>query len=121
MAEWEYLVFRWSFAGPLRDDWPKRDEYLSEYDRAAKIRPAGGGIARQLDDPEVDRLQSEYWDWRYETEWGYLNEFGAAEFELVNYQRDDKAMMHAAFKRQKRSGSQPAPRPLGFRPPAAAD
>jgi hypothetical protein len=103
--EWEYLTREWSFVDAVEDDWPKRREYAEkmlqqiERKRAARearhkrgsfdpsdlvIDPLGEDI---LEGPEGDRLINEYMRWRMTEEAAYLNEFGAAGFELVSITR----------------------------------
>jgi predicted GNAT superfamily acetyltransferase len=98
MTQWEHAILRWSFAGLLHDDWPKAAEFRTEYERASREQ---SGVIGPLEDPVVDELRSEYWQWREGIERDALNAYGAAGYELVSYQKDHKDQMHALFKRER--------------------
>lgn len=100
MLEWEYVTRSYQFYGAAYDDWPGRERYAellaeAERDRAQRrtqndylltgIRNAGSELAPE--GHEADRLADEYLDWRESIEPEYLNEFGAAGFELVSVSR----------------------------------
>jgi hypothetical protein len=144
--EWEYVTREWSFVDPVEDDWPRRREYaqlmLQQLDRKRTEREARkqasrglGGIefaAFEMPDPlaedivegpEGDRLIDEYMRWRTSEESAYLNEFGAAGFELVSITRHRSPLgyrippvdVFAYFKRPRLPEAPPAPsRTIGF-------
>jgi acyl-CoA thioesterase FadM len=84
---------------------------------------------------EGDRLGADYLEWREKAEWDYLNEIGAAGFELVSVSREvvresstsgmthfyafSIIRCHAYFKRPAVPGApEPPTRQIGFQPPA---
>lgn len=127
MPAWDYLAVSWSFEGPLADTWPARDAYQAGLDAA---------LARDIPEdlhlpPEMDQLDETYIEWRSNAENKYLNDMGAAEYELVALHRDvvrermlrwPYISVRAYFKRESRAGLPSAPpNPIGFRVRPSSD
>jgi hypothetical protein len=142
--QWEYLTRDWRFVGPDRDEWPGRERYAAGLAQQEKERGAsshlfgslGFGPNDRLVGEEGDRLGADYVDWRESAERDYLNEIGAAGFELVSVSREVAResrgpgmyfyafpiiRCHAYFKRTAVPGAPEAPtRRIGFQAPAGA-
>ena len=133
---WEYLTCRWQFVGPDLDDWPGREAYaegLRRRDEAPSViagaEPAGPPDL--LATEEGLRLEAQYRDWRYQVELEYLNEIGAAGFELVSVSRETERLqdayhptirVHAYFKRPAEvDAPEPPSRRIGFLSPDEAE
>lgn len=142
--EWEYLTRDWRFVGPDRDQWPGRERYAAGLAKQEEERRAsssllgslgslGFGPNDRLVGEEGDRLGADYVEWRERAERDYLNEIGAAGFELVSVSREvirESRMAstyvyafpiircHAYFKRAAAQGAPDAPtRRIGFQAP----
>jgi hypothetical protein len=133
---WEYLTCSWQFVGPDVDDWPGREAYaegLRKRDEAPSVIAGAEPIGPPdlLDTDEGQRLELEYRNWRYRVELEYLNEIGAAGFELVSVSRDTERLTeayhpiiraHAYFKRPAEDNApEPPRRRIGFLSPEEAD
>ena len=140
--QWEYLTTYWAFVGPIDDEWPGYARYVELMDQQ-KVRKAAEkqaaaerdpyGLAMSvpfdpdeydvLEGPEGDDLIRQYLQWRIDEEHDYLNEFGAAGFELVSISRHQGPItqtmpqvdVFAYFKRPVMPDAPPPPsRTIGF-------
>jgi hypothetical protein len=133
---WEYLTCSWQFVGPDLDDWPGREAYaegLRKRDEEPTVIAGAEPIGPPdlLDTDEGQGLELEYRNWRYRVELEYLNEIGAAGFELVSVSRDTERLTeayhpiiraHAYFKRPAQEDApEPPRRRIGFLSPEEAD
>jgi hypothetical protein len=133
--QWEYLTRGWTFAGPGRDDWPGLAGYSAGLERQEDERATSGGFASlalpfnrdRLQGEQGDNLERDYTDWRTQAELDYLNEIGAAGFELVSVSREVRRTdfsyypvirAYAYFKRAAQPGApEPPRRRIGFQAP----
>jgi hypothetical protein len=98
MSQWEYLTRDWRFVGPGVDDWPGRAAYEEGLARQRAAREGSNqalvsslldfSSEDEFEGPEGERLAEEYVAWRERAELEYLNEIGAAGFELVSVSRE---------------------------------
>ena len=91
--EWEYATERIVFVGPRGDDWPYQRRWRSLVDDYRQ-RKAGtlGRVMTRGDMPEgeeAEELRERYLQWRDSAEQGWLNDMGAAGFELISVFRDE--------------------------------
>jgi hypothetical protein len=133
---WEYLTCSWQFVGPDLDEWPGREAYaegLRKRDEAPSVIAGAEPVGPRdlLDTEQGRRLEAKYRDWRYLVELEYLNEIGAAGFELVSVSRETERLAdsyhpliraHAYFKRPAEDNApEPPHRRIGFVSPDEAE
>ena len=138
--QWEYLTLDWRFAGPDLDKWPGQERYAAGLAQQEEGRRNRGSMLVALSSyglrsdrfrgEEGDRLGAEYVTWREDTEQEYLNEIGAAGYELVSVSREvtrqssgaglysyafPRIRCHAYFKREVvPNAPEPTRRRIGF-------
>lgn len=125
MQQWEHVTRLLGFSGPTSDPWPERDYYNA---LLADAPPRSVLVGPEDDDViETDEgldLTGDYFVWRQDVESEYLNDFGAAGFQLVavdrRYVRPTSLIpgvhIHMYFVRPYVADAPPPPpaRPIGF-------